>query len=88
MDSMVMKAERALISHGIIVDGDGNMQAVGNNNTLGLPAKNFAHERDWFDLIKAKDGQIDRLLAQQENFLKLSNRLTEQNQMLIEKLTK
>lgn len=46
---------------------DGNVQN-GNNNQIGIPAKKFESEKDWFALVAEKDKQIDRLLTIIETF--------------------
>lgn len=95
--NLIIKAENVLQKKGVDIteapavqhNGDNSMQNVsGSNNTIGLPVKNFEHESRLFELIAAKDKQIDKLLAQQADFLALSKSLTVQNQLLIEKLTK
>jgi len=90
VENIISKAEDALQARGVDLNaiGDGNLQVVGNNNELGLPTKKFEHEDGWFEIIAAKDRQIEVLLSQQTEFLRLSSSLTAQNQMLIEKLTK
>jgi hypothetical protein len=88
--NILERAEDALHARGVDLNaiGDGNLQVSGNNNEVGLPTKKFEHETGWFDIIAAKDRQIEVLLSQQTEFLRLSSSLTAQNQMLIEKLTK
>jgi hypothetical protein len=88
--NILERAEDALQARGVDLNaiGDGNLQVAGNNNELGLPTKKFEHEDGWFEIIAAKDRQIEVLLSQQTEFLRLSSSLTAQNQMLIEKLTK
>lgn len=90
---LLPRIEYILQQHGVNIPEqvctEQSMQNVsGSNNTIGLPAKNFEHESRLFELIAAKDKQIDKLLAQQADFLALSKSLTVQNQLLIEKLTK
>lgn len=47
------------------------MQNVtGSNNSVGVPVKNFTHEKEWFELVAEKDKQIDRLLTIIENMQK------------------
>ena len=48
------------------IGGDGTVQ-VGNNNTNGIPPKNFDNEQRWFGVVAEKDRQIDRLLTIIEN---------------------
>lgn len=92
--NLIIKAENVLQKKGVDIteapavqyNGDNSMQNVsGNNNSVGIPAE---REIDWFLLVSAKNKQIDKLLAQQADFLALSKSLTVQNQLLIEKLTK
>lgn len=73
LDNTIKSAELALLRAGISLDasGDGSMQNVtGSNNCVGLPAKNFTHEKEWFALVAEKDRQIDRLLTIIENMQK------------------
>lgn len=66
LDNTIKSAELALLRAGISLDasGDGSMQNVtGSNNIVGVPAKNFTHEEEWFALVAEKDKQIDRLLT-------------------------
>lgn len=73
MDNIIKSAELALLRNGISINasGDGSMQNVtGSNNSVGVPAKNFTHEDEWFALVAEKDKQIDRLLTIIENLRK------------------
>lgn len=88
--NILERAEDALQAKGVDVSavGNNNTQVSGNNNAVGLPTKKFDHEDGWFGIIAAKDRQIETLLSQQSEFLRLSASLTQQNQKLIEKLAK
>lgn len=46
---------------------DANVQN-GNNNQIGIPAKKFESEKEWFALVAEKDKQIDRLLGIIESY--------------------
>lgn len=73
LDNTIKSAELALLRAGISINasGDGMMQNVtGSNNSVGVPTKNFTHEKEWFDLVAEKDKQIDRLLTIIENMQK------------------
>lgn len=64
--TLVTRAEAELLKAGVSINasGDGSMQNVtGSNNSVGLPAKNFTHEDEWFALVAKKDEQISRLLT-------------------------
>lgn len=71
--TLVTRAEAELAKRGVSISatGNGSMQNVtGSNNSVGLPAKNFTHEDEWFALVAKKDEQIDRLLTIIENLQK------------------
>ena len=73
LDNTIKSAELALLRAGVSINasGDGSMQNVtGSNNSVGVPAKNFTHEKEWFELVAEKDKQIDRLLSIIENMQK------------------
>ena len=46
----------------VLADAGGNI-IKGDSNTVGIPAKKFENEREWFVLVSEKDKQIDRLLT-------------------------
>lgn len=64
----IRKAENALLRAGVslesVVMSDSEAaNVVGNNNTVGIPAKKFAHEKKLLALLEEKDKQIARLLG-------------------------
>ena len=63
--TLVTRAEAELLKRGVNISGtgDGSTQVVGSNNNVGVPAKKFEHEGEWFALVAEKDKQIDRLLS-------------------------
>lgn len=64
IENVVKKTEDALTRAGIdITTGDNSTTIAGSNNSVGVPAKNFTHESEWFALVSEKDKQIDRLLG-------------------------
>ena len=76
--TLVTRAEVELLKRGISIslDGDSAIQTVsGNGNTVGVPAKKFSHEEEWFALVAEKDKQIAKLLqemtAQRQDFMEL-----------------
>ena len=88
VENIISKAEDALRNAGVDISGvtdselENTMQNIsGSNNTNGIPPKNFDHDAQWFALVAEKDKQITDLL-------RLSTSLSQQNQLLIEKLTK
>ena len=70
--TLVTRAEAELLKRGVNISGtgDGSTQVVGSNNNVGVPAKKFEHEGEWFALVAEKDKQIDRLLTIIENMQK------------------
>ena len=65
-ETLVKRAESELKIKGVSVDGstvNGSSIVSGDNNTIGVPPKNFYHEEEWFALVAEKDRQINRLLS-------------------------
>ena len=67
-ENAVIKVENALLRAGVsleqvITSSPGAANVVDNNNTVGIPAKKFAHEKKLLALLEEKDKQIARLLG-------------------------